>query len=332
VDYKTFVKHYSTDYLYLTPEQFSFSHLPKDESQQFLANPKSAETFVKEPFVPGTFFSYGLSFGKSAPDYSNEISESAKYDFKISRSNTLLASALSSAEQEIQCASWTDRIGAAATAEFDVPDSKNYSAKILARQKGEIKNPFFFSAAEFEGEVIPPAQNLLAQKKISQKEFDFLTASYFAENGRYYFAENLFDSARNNAVTKILKLLGKNTSVFDTVLSFEIKSSAEYKGYGTEKFRFPYGYGGFFETQNTHLISPVCGVLKKSQSYLFSMNTKDFVSAGILYNDEIVPFQKNSKSGNLELEFSVPDDVDRISVFGSKNGKNFAGLYFYTVE
>lgn len=336
VDVKTFVKHYSTEWLYLTPEQFSFSHLPKDEANQFLAKPKSIETFVKEPYVRGAFFQYGLSLGEKMPDYRNEISQAVEYEFKLTKANVaVMSDILSETSKEfVENGTWTDRIGSKIAVNFDVPDASEYTGRILARQSGEVENPVFFSIQEFEGSVIPRAQQALAEKKITQVEFEHLEKSYtkVAENGRYYIAENLFATARNNAVTKILKMQDANTGNYNEVLSFKLTAASDYSGYGTEIVRFPSVYATYSESKNTHLISPICGVLKKNETYHFAVKSGDFTSFGIVQNNAIVPFSKNASSGTFEIEFTVSEDAETVPVFGSKNGRNFSGLFFYTVE
>ena len=69
VEYGTFIKNYSNHYYNLTPAQFIYSHLPEDEKWQLLSEKerRTPEQFVKEPYIPGVFFEYGLAFGKEAP-------------------------------------------------------------------------------------------------------------------------------------------------------------------------------------------------------------------------------------------------------------------------
>ena len=76
IDYKTFIKRYSTEWLHRTPEQFVYSHLPEDETYQYLKTPRTKEEFVAEPYIAGIFFEYGFALGKERPGYTNEISQS----------------------------------------------------------------------------------------------------------------------------------------------------------------------------------------------------------------------------------------------------------------
>lgn len=336
VDYKTFVKRYSTEWLNRTPEQFIFSHLPEKDEYQYLKQIKTKEEFVKEPYVAGKFFDYGLSFDKAMPDYTNEISESVKYEFKLSKNTVSVMSDLSDKNGQtgiIQNATWIDRVGSKIIADYDVPTANLYRGRILARNRNETKNPPFFSIAEFEGRILPQAQQLIAEKKITQKEYDYLENSYFKvnENQRYYLAEDLFDNPRNLAVTKILKLEVKN-SQYEEVLYFDLKAADGYAGFGNGVMRFPTAHRTYDETTNTHIISPVAGILQKGSTQKFGVTSKDFSAIGIVIDGKIVPLKKDAKTGTFELEATVPENVDELLVYGSKNGKNYNSLWAYKVE
>lgn len=335
VDSKTFVKHYSTDYLYLTPEQFTYSHLPEDSSFQYLKEPKTREQFVREPYIPGKFFVLGLALGKNAPDYTNSITSSIRYDFKLTKTNvSVMSDVLSKNDRAfVENASWIDRAGATVSATFDVPDTKPYKARVLARQKTAEIIPVFFSIMEFEEILLPEAQQLLLQKKITQTELEHFEKSYFKveENGRYYHAEDLFATTRNAAVLKILRL-EKQTNSYDEVISFTVQTADGYTGFGGTELRFPTAYAAYHEAQNTHLVSPESGTLKKGETYTFSVRTSDFTAVGIVLNGNIIPLKKNPTSGAAELVFTVPDNCDEVPVFASKNGRNYSGLYVYAVE
>ena len=142
VDYKTFVKHYSTEWLYRTPEQFIYSHLPENDEYQYLKEIKTKEQFEKEPYLAGKFFDYGLSFGNSAPDYTNKIAEAVQYEFRLSKTGVSVMSDLVDKDAGfVQNATWVDRIGNRVTVDFDIPSAKKYDARILARNRTDAKAP-----------------------------------------------------------------------------------------------------------------------------------------------------------------------------------------------
>ena len=337
-DWEHFVKHYTTDWLYLTPEQFIFSHLPEDEQYQYLKEPVSIEEFVKQPYVAGKFFVHGLAFSKDMPCYNNTIEECISWDFLVKDSNILVnTELLASTGNFVANSCWTDRVSGKATASFDVPDSGEYKAILTSRRKGEIVNPVFLSIGEWEGSVLPNAMGLVQEKKITQNEYDLLEASYekVQKNGRYYILEDLFDSPRNSAVTKILKLLNMNTANYEEVLSVNVKASKNYKGYAKEKEykagRFPIGYIAHTECLNTKLVEPRSGSVEKGSKVLFSIQSKDYSGFAFVINDEWNMFNFNSSTGCYELELEVPN-VDSLTLMGTKNKRQYDGILTYAVR
>lgn len=338
VEYKTFIKHYSTEWLYRTPEQFIYSHLPEKDEFQYLKEKKTKEQFVKDPYISGRFFDYALALGKVAPNYSNELEGETLFDFKLSKTGVSVISDLyecdksGSSIQVVQNAIWTDRIGSKVTINVDVPNQRQYRVYLYARNKGEVKNPDKFHIAEFEQKILPQAQQLVAEKKATQNEYDFLANAYFKiqENGCYYLAEDLFAHQRNNAVTKILKLLDENTGSFENVFYFEVKAADGYKGFGDGVVKYPTAYRSYNETSNTHVISPIAGILQSGSTQRFEVESQDFTGIGIVVDGSIVPFAKNGSK--FELETEIPADIDTLAVYGSRNGKNYTGLWFYQVE
>ncbi|MEE1211106.1 MAG: transglutaminase domain-containing protein [Treponema sp.] len=337
LDRKTFVKRYTTQWFNRSPAQFIYSHLPKDNEYQYLSEPKTKEEFVSEPYIPGIFFEYGLSLGNRKPNYSNEITESSSYDFKLTRSGIAVSADLVKKDGgtgEVKDAVWTDRIGNRVSIDVDVPDAANYKVLLKARNRAEAFFPDMFSISEFEGRILPMAQQFLNEKKILQKEYDYLEKSYFKvlENGRYYLAEDLFDSARNAAVKKILKMVYKDSVFSENVLYFDIKASEDYEGYGNGTVRFPSVFKTYMETSNTHLISPLAGILQKGSSQKFEIESKDYSGIALSAGNSLVPFVKDPKTGIWSLEFEIPEDSEQIVIYGSSNGRNYSGLWSYELE
>ena len=335
VDYKTFIKRYSTEWLYRTPEQFIYSHLPEKNEFQYLKEIKTKEQFVQEPYIAGIFFDYGLALGKSSPNYSNQISGETLFDFKLNKTGVSVIADLyerDGANELVPNAIWTDRIGSKVTVNVDVPNERKHTVYLYARNRGAIMNPYKFYISEFEQDILPRAQQLVADKKATQTEYDFLASAYFkvTENGWYYLAEDLFAYPRNNAVTKILKLLDENTGSFDNVFHFDISAADDYAGFGDGVVKFPTTYRSYNETSNTHVISPIAGILQAGTSARFEVESQDFIGIGIVIGGQIVPFTKNGN--RFELETEIPADIDTLAVYGSRNGKNYTGLWFYKVE
>ncbi|GHV81770.1 hypothetical protein AGMMS49991_03280 [Spirochaetia bacterium] len=56
MDGKAAKHEYTTDYLFLKPDQFLYTHYPEKPEQQLLARPRSADEFLKLPFYKPKFF------------------------------------------------------------------------------------------------------------------------------------------------------------------------------------------------------------------------------------------------------------------------------------
>ena len=338
LDSKTFIKRYSTQWFSLTPIQFIYSHLPADDDKQYLPKEKqrTKEQFVKEPYLAGVFFENGLALGKNAADYTNEIEGARTFDFGCNKANVLIMSDLIDKDTGsfIANATWIDHKDMMFSVNVDIPTAKKYRARLLARPKGASQNPSHFSENEFEQSIKPQVEQLLAEKKINQREKEYFDEAFFkvSENRRYYPAEDLFATARNTAVTKILKILEKNTGSYEEVMYFDLVPKSDYTGYGEDVLRFPTAYRSYGETTNTKLLSPLGAVVKAGAEAKFEIQSKDFQAMALVVNGELQVMSKNQKTGNFEMSLVVPNGIEKLDVMASKNGKNFTGLWFYTVK
>jgi len=339
VERTTFIKHYTLQWYNLTPSQFIYSHLPDEDKWQLLPEKqvRSHKQFEKEPYIPGIFFEYGLSFGKNVPGYTNEISEATAFDFVSPNSNVNLMPEIYGINNsfDMSNAMWIENSGTNKRFIFDVPDKDLYKVRIGARTNGVTNNPDFFLRTDFEQNIMPKTKNLLAEKKITKNEAELFEKSYFLieENNRYYFAEDLFDNARNSANKKILKLLERNTSRYENVLSFEVKASESYSGFGKTTARFPQMYRGYASATNIKLESPLKGVLKKGAEEHFSIKTSAYSKIVIVLGEgDFVFVPKDPKTGAFELDYKVPENVSELNFYASKDGKQFATIFSYKVE
>lgn len=337
VEGTTFIKRYTNQWYNLTPDQFGYSHLPEEDKWQLLPEKqiRSHEQFEREPYVPGVFFEYGLSFGKNAPCYKNEISEAMSFDFSASKNTVMLyADMYGKSQSDMTNCVWMENAGRNKKCIFDVPDKASYTARVGARTEGVVNNPTYFLQGDFEQNVLPAARNLFAQKKITKNEIDFFERSYtlVAENRRYYYIEDLFDTQRNAANTKILKLLNKNTSRYENVITFEVHAAADYEGKGTTDI-FPIMYRNYLSAANIRLESPLVHTLKKGTEYHFAVTTNAYNHmAFVLPENTFVFLTKNPKTGSFELDFTIPEDIQTLGVYASKDKKEFVTLFEYALK
>jgi hypothetical protein len=335
VEKRTFIKNYSTGWLFLDSRPFLYSHLPEDSRYQFYAPVLSAADFTKEPYVTGEFFQYGLSFKTDDPKYTNLID--GEFTFELSTGNSALdvsGDLRTPRLENIDGASWVEREGRTFTFTFDVPDKNEYKGHVFARPGNETGLQEKIDAGTFEGEWLPGAAALLEEKKIGRRELELFEQSYFkvSENGCYYFIEDQFDTARNNAVLKIHRLLELSTGWMEQVLGFDIRAAQGYNGFGRGVIKYPYTYSAYNDVSGTQLLSPLQGTLRAGSTVTFIVASRNYNSLAIIIEDEWNYFHKNSSTGNYELSFEIPMDIDTLKISAGKDRRSTHwGLVRYDV-
>ena len=342
VEIRTFIKSYSTQYYFLSPEAFIYSHLPEKEEYQYLPENKirSKEQFMKEPYLSGKFFKYGFELTDESPDYNNIIDGAVTYKFKSTKTGVETSSSLEGKKtrKSIESLNWIECTGNIYSYEFDVPDKSVYKATVFAKNSSDINYPDNFSIAEFEQSILPMAESIIsakpvAGKTISQKDFDLFKDSFFKvqENNRYYYKENLFNATQIKTVTNIFKILDIQNGYLEPVLTVNLKASNEYEGCGFEA-KYPNVYSAYTNAKNTFLLSPKQYSLYAGEIYHFEFTSKNFQKFAIIIGDDWKFFEKNPSTGNFELELEIPSGLEKLVAFGSSNGKNYAGLIEWNLK
>jgi len=341
LDQKAYIKGYSTEWLFLDSRPFLYSHLPEEDAYQYYTPVLTADDFMREAYIAGIFFQYGLSLKTDKPEYNNVIDGPFAFDIGLSNTNTSVLTTLRTPRrQDIDAASWADRKGTVATVEFDVPDTNEYKGHVFARYNNEVRLQNKVGINDFEQDWLPRAEQLFKdttsprEKRITEVEFNLFKEAYFKvqENNMYYFAEDQFDTARNNAVLKVHQLLELSTNYAANVLTINIKAASSYKGFGKDVLKYPFTFLTYNQVSNTQLVSPVTGTLKAGSSETFVISSKDYSSFAIIINDEWNMFAKNNKTGNFELNFTIPANVQSIQISGgtARNARHW-GLVRYNV-
>jgi len=291
---------------------------------------------MEEPYIPGIFFNYRLSIRNDSPRYNNLVNKDGiTVEIINSNANVLLSSMLRTGEQrDIEGASWQEKTGNTVSFIFDVPDTGDYRGFVFARFNNEKKIQEKISINLFEQKIVPSLGSLLENKKITEKERDFFINSYTkaAENGYYYFLEDQFDSARNNAVIKIHPLVDLSLETLDPVLNFNLKANSGYAGYKNNfTKRFPDIYATYKGSSNTSLVSPINGVLTAGAEETFIIESKDFSKFAIIIDGEFTFFEKN-RNGTFELPFEIPSGINELIICGTKDNRNYNGLLRYHID
>jgi len=336
VERRTFIKRYSTNYLFLDSRPFLYSHLPLENKHQFYAPVLTRGKFMEEPYIPGIFFNYRLNIRNDSPRYNNLVNkEGIIVEIINQNANVMLSSMLRTKEQaDIEGASWQKKTGNTVSFLYDVPDTNSYKGFIFARLNNEKKIQEKISINMFEQKIIPLLGSLLENKKITEKEKDYFINSYFkvTDNGHYYFLEDQFDTTRNNALIKLHPLAGLSLELLEPVLDFNLKAGSGYAGYKNNYARrFPDMYTTFKGSSNTSLVSPINGVLTAGAAETFIIESKDFSKFAIIINGEFTFFEKN-KHGAFELPFQIPSGIDELIICGTKDNRNYSGLLRYHID
>lgn len=334
VEYKTWIKSYSTEWFFLEPKYFIYSHLPEQSEFQYLKNPRTKAEFVKEPYVAGKFFRDGFSFGENAPDYKTEISGETEFDFNSKNKYSIIAQVLDEKSgNQIKNGAWVNRTNSKFTIKVDVPSKDTCRVLVFAKKIGEETYPYYFSVFEFEEEIIPNCQKLSEENQISMEDFDSFKKSFFKvrDNDRYYFLDDQFDDARKETVRQVLKKLDISGDIHEPIFEFKIAASFAYGGFGKDVVKFPSTYTSYSLSTGTKLISPVSGTLAKNSTVKFQIESSDFQKLALKVNGELLPFVKNPENGLFELETEITDS-ENVVVFGNTEGRNYTGLWYYEVK
>jgi len=341
VDQKTYIKEYSTEWLFLDSRPFLYSHLPEEDAYQYYAPVLTANDFMREPYIAGIFFQYGLSLKADKPEYNNFIDGTFAFDIGLSNTSTNVLVALRTPrQQDIDAASWTDRKGTVVTVEFDVPDTNEYKGHVFARYSNEIRLLNKVDIAVFEQDWLPRVEQfcydttLPKEKMITEAELNLFKGAYFKvqENNMYYFAEDQFDTAKSSAVLKVHQLLELTTSYATNVLVFNIKAAPAYKGFGNEILKYPYTFITYNQVSNTQILSPIKGLLESGAIEMFSISSRDYTRFAIIINGYVTDIPKNIRTNNFELNFEIPYGLNEIIIYGSRDGRSYTGLVKYNVK
>ena len=341
VEVKTWIKRYSTDYLFLDSRPFLYSHLPEKNQYQFYAPVLTANEFMREAYIPGKFFKYGLSLVTEYPLYTNEIAGEFIFDITMKNANVSFSSMLRTQNQQnVNSSAWSERKGNIVSFKFDVPDKNGYKGFVFARFTNQERIQDAIDIVTFERDWLPRTEALfnvanIKDRKITEKELEYFKGSYYkvAENQRYYYSEDQFDTARYNAVLKIQKLLEISTTMLESVLDFDIKASSGYSGYGNI-LKYPNTFTSYNQVSNTQLISPISGTLIAGSEETFVLSTKDFSTFAFIIDDQWSRFTKNSTTGNFELIFTIPQNIEKLELYGittSGNRSSANGLIQYNI-
>jgi len=331
---ETFVKQYSTEWFFIEPRSFLYSHLPEDEAYQYYAPVLTPDDFIREAYIPGKFFQYGFSLKGKNPEYTNRINGEFSFDLVLHNNIVQYSSELQTPQQQyIDATTFTERNGATITFYFDVPDTERYKGHIFALDSNVEKLKYRIDIETYEKRV----EALYEDLRITEKELEYFKKAYdnkvkVMDKDWYYLLEDQFDIPRNAAVLKIHKLLDISTTTHEHILGFNIQAGSEYPGFGKGVLKYPYTYPKYSQLSNTKLIFPRTGTLKSGSSQTFVISSKDYLKFFIIINGKWKYF--DNKTGNYEVSLTVPENIENLFIDGVNNsgGKNSLIRYKVVTE
>ena len=131
---------------------------------------------------------------------------------------------------------------------------------------------------------------------------------------------------------EVHQLLDLSTNYAVNVLVFNVKATSGYKGYGNGVLKYPYTFISYNQVSNTQLLSPVKGLLESGASETFSISSQDFTKFAIIINGNFTDMPKNNRTGNFELNFTIPSGLTELTLFGSRDGRSYTGLVRFSVK
>lgn len=223
---KAFVRRYSTEYLFLDSRPFLYTHFPEKPELQYFGPALNAEGFETEIAAPGRFFQYGLSFDKDAPhDTNTAVNGTYNFNMHQSKLNVNVSTEMPSGEAWVEEGKAKGAKIALAGYLLPEPPAGDYTCTVKARYSDEHDVPREIDINTFENDLMKRVTDFKNEKKINPRELIAFKSSYskVEATGKYYYNEDPFDTNKNSAVIKVVRLLGLPTDSPNEVLKFSLK-------------------------------------------------------------------------------------------------------------
>jgi hypothetical protein len=136
------VKSYSTQYLFLAPTAFAYTHLPASQKHQMLSRPVSYQGFLDRPYLSGLFFTHRLGLPPPSLRFSNEVQGRQVLTLKAPKDVLLKALVTDTEDTPQEYLSFYQRRDDEVIFEFKLPEARTYHAQIYARRKQDVGESF----------------------------------------------------------------------------------------------------------------------------------------------------------------------------------------------
>ncbi len=156
---KNSVQKYTTDWLFIKPEHFIFTHLPEKQNQQLLKEPVSNSEFLQLANFQPKFFEAAENFkieNAELPKKSNAVLSSIQFEYEIQKNYILdFYVTLIEKNRRLENLIFTEIDGNKALTTIQFPEVGNYQIQAFYRKKTENRGS---SCAEFFVNAQEPSQ------------------------------------------------------------------------------------------------------------------------------------------------------------------------------
>ena len=135
VDGRAYRKKYCTTYLFMEPENFVYTHLPKEPRWQLLASPLAAEQFGDLPFLRGVFFDRGLRLGNKLSRVTR-AGESVQFSIRFSLEVEMMAKLLAPDDHALPRRTLVQREDRLCRVFVTFPNAGRYRVKLYCQPFG----------------------------------------------------------------------------------------------------------------------------------------------------------------------------------------------------
>ncbi len=139
VDGRSYKKEYCTTYLFMDPENFVYTHLPKEPRWQLLSAPLTAEQFRSLPYLRGVFFDHGLRLGTKLSRVTR-AGESVQFLIRFSHEADMMAKLLTADDQELPRRTLVQREDRSCRVFVTFPNAGRYCVKLYCRPLGDTES------------------------------------------------------------------------------------------------------------------------------------------------------------------------------------------------
>lgn len=146
---RTFRKKYQTAYLFMEPQQFVYTHFPKDPGWQLLNPPLGSQQFLNLPYLTGTFFEHGLRLASRVSRVTS-VGESVQISLEVPQDVLVMARLKTTSGTEVPRRTLVARDGRQCRVLAAFPQAGPFSLHLFAKARRDPGMFLQVGTLEFE--------------------------------------------------------------------------------------------------------------------------------------------------------------------------------------